>query len=87
MAAKPNCLIVVFMVAAVFFGFSAAKLSEKEMFGSKSLRCLVCKALVDEIEYKIGLVDPKKRVEKVASFRMGGSGQRQAEKTLVRQLG
>lgn len=66
------------------------KLSEKEMFGSKSLRCLVCRALKDEIEYRVGLVSPAKMIEKnVGGYRMGASGegqQQKKKKTLVSRL-
>ena len=86
MADQTLTVVVTLTIFALLGSVAGAKgkkkMSEKEMFGSKSLRCLVCKALVDEMEYKIGLVDPKKKIEKVASFRMDGSGQ-QAKKTRV----
>ncbi len=50
-------------------------LSEKEMFGSKSLRCLVCKALVEEFEYAVRSADPKRKIES-GSFRLRPDGQR-----------
>ena len=48
-------------------------MSEKEMFGSKSLRCLVCKALVEEFDYAIQKVDPKKKIG-VGSHTLSATG-------------
>lgn len=39
----------------------------------KELYCAVCRALVDEVSYSIGQVDPKKLVQ-VGSFRIDGKG-------------
>jgi len=48
--------------------------SEKvNLFDSKTLNCLVCKALVEEIEGAINKVDPAKKVE-VGTFRLNGDG-------------
>lgn len=47
--------------------------SEKHMFGSKALRCLVCKALLDELEYAISTANPAKKIEK-GSFRLTTDG-------------
>jgi len=46
---------------------------ENNLFDSKSLNCLVCKALVEEIEAAIHKVDPTKKVE-VGSHRLNGDG-------------
>jgi len=43
------------------------------LFDSKSLNCLVCKALVEEMEGAINKVDPAKKVE-VGTFRLNGDG-------------
>ena len=48
--------------------------SKKEnLFDNKTLNCLVCKALVDEIEALINKIDPAKKVE-VGSHRLNGDG-------------
>ena len=48
--------------------------SKKEsLFDHKTLNCLVCKALVDEIEALINKIDPAKKVE-VGSHRLNGDG-------------
>ncbi len=57
--------------------------SEKEMFGSKSLRCLVCKAVVEEFDAAITAVSPKKKVA-TGSFRLTASGER--ESRVVREI-
>jgi len=50
------------------------KASKKEnLFDSKTLNCLVCKSLVEEIEAAIFKVDPSKKVE-VGTFRLNGDG-------------
>ena len=49
------------------------KKSEKSLFDGKTLNCLVCRSLVDEIEAKINKVDPAKKVE-VGTFRLNGDG-------------
>jgi len=43
------------------------------LFDSKTLNCLVCKSLVDEIEAAILKVDPAKKVE-CGTFRLNGDG-------------
>ena len=43
------------------------------MFSSANLSCLVCKALVEEIEGAINKIDPAKKVE-VGSHRINGDG-------------
>ena len=54
--------------------FAKKKKSEKKaLFDSKTLNCLVCRSLVDEIEAKINSVDPAKKVE-VGTFRLNGDG-------------
>ena len=52
--------------------------SEKEMFGSKSLRCLVCRALVEEFNYAVTSVDPKKKVE-TGGYRLNAKGEREVK--------
>ncbi len=52
--------------------------SEKEMFGSKSLRCLVCRALVEEFNYAVTSVDPKKKVE-TGGYRLNARGEREVK--------
>ena len=48
--------------------------SKKEsLFDNKTLNCLVCKALVDEIEALINKIDPAKKVQ-VGSHRLNGDG-------------
>merc|ERR1719348_2779070 len=54
---------------------------KEELFSIKTLNCLVCKALVDEIEGMIYKVDPKKKVE-VGSFRIRGDGSQQGRKLI-----
>jgi len=43
------------------------------LFDNKTLNCLVCKALVEEIEALINKIDPAKKVE-VGSHRLNGDG-------------
>ena len=58
--------------------------SEKvNLFDSKTLNCLVCKALVEEIEGAINKVDPAKKVE-TGTFRLNGDGSQ--SKKLVKLL-
>ena len=59
------------------------KKSEKSLFDGKTLNCLVCRSLVDEIEAKINKVDPAKKVE-VGTFRLNGDGTQ--NRKLVRVL-
>ena len=66
------------IVLAVILTFSSVlakkkKKSDKSLFDGKTLNCLVCRSLVDEIEAKINKVDPAKKVE-VGTFRLNGDG-------------
>ena len=54
---------------------SKVQMTEKEMFGSKSLKCLVCQALVDEINVDIQMVSPTKMTQ-TGSFRLTAEGDR-----------
>ena len=49
------------------------KKSDKSLFDGKTLNCLVCRSIVDEIETAINKVDPAKKVE-VGTFRLNGDG-------------
>ncbi len=49
-------------------------MSEKEMFGSKSLKCLVCQKMVEEFQYKVSKVDRNKKISS-GSFRINSNGQ------------
>jgi len=50
------------------------KTQKKEnLFDSKTLNCLVCKSLVEEIEAAIFKIDPAKKVE-TGTFRLNGDG-------------
>lgn len=51
----------------------SASSQKVNLFDSKSLNCLVCKALVEEVEAAINKVDPSKKVE-VGTFRLNGDG-------------
>ena len=51
----------------------SAKKKKKNLFDNKTLNCLVCKALVDEIEALINKIVPAKKVE-VGSHRLNGDG-------------
>jgi len=46
---------------------------KEDLFSSATLKCLVCKALVEEIDHSIAKVDPKKKVE-VGTFRISSDG-------------
>jgi len=51
----------------------SASSQKVNLFDSKSLNCLVCKAIVEEVEAAINKVDPSKKVE-VGTFRLNGDG-------------
>ena len=70
------------LVASVLLLISLAEGKKKKksassqkvnLFDSKSLNCLVCKAIVEEVEAAINKVDPSKKVE-VGTFRLNGDG-------------
>ena len=50
-------------------------MSEKEMFGSKSLKCLVCQRMVEEFEHKISSVDKNKKIS-AGTFRIDSNGEK-----------
>ena len=49
------------------------KLPDSKMFDSLTLKCLVCRSLVDEFESEIYRVDPKKMID-TGTFRINGNG-------------
>ena len=46
---------------------------DASLFDSKTLNCLVCKSLVEEIDGAINKIDPAKKVE-TGSHRLNGDG-------------
>ena len=60
------------------------KMSEKEMFGSKSLKCLVCQKMVGEFEHKISKVDKKKKIS-TGNFRIKSDGGK-SETIVIKKL-
>jgi hypothetical protein len=59
-------------LALVFVGGGAQDTLPPERFGFVSLKCLVCQALVDEIDVAIALVDPNKK--RATGFRLTPTG-------------
>ena len=60
---------------------SEGKKKKKEnLFTSENLKCLVCKAVVEEVSAAINKVDPKKKIE-TGTFRLSPDGSQ--EKTVV----
>merc|ERR1719228_2561484 len=57
------------------------KKKKQSLFDSKTLNCLVCKALVEEIEALIHKVDPKKKVES-GTWRISGDGTQEGRKLI-----
>jgi hypothetical protein len=53
------------------------------LLSSETLKCLVCKSLVEELEAAVAKVDPRKKIE-TGSFRLDGAGAQ--TKTLVRMM-
>ena len=45
------------------------------MFGSKSLKCLVCQRMVEEFEHKISSVDRNKKIA-AGTFRIDANGEK-----------
>lgn len=69
-------LVSVLLVLSVVEGKKKKKSKSSEkvnLFDSKNLNCLVCKAVVEELEAAINKVDPAKKVE-VGTFRLNGDG-------------
>ena len=69
-------LTTLFLILLVVEAKKKKKSKETEkvnLFTSKTLNCLVCKALVEEIEGAINKVDPAKKVE-TGTFRLNGDG-------------
>lgn len=66
---------IIFSVLILSLLVSAKKKKSKKenLFDNKTLNCLVCKSLVEEIEAAINKIDPAKKVE-VGSHRINGDG-------------
>lgn len=69
-----SCLFVIFSLTDGGKKKKKSNTAGKEnLFDSKTLNCLVCKSLVEEIEAAIFKVDPNKKVE-TGTFRLNGDG-------------
>ena len=58
---------------------------DASLFDSKTLNCLVCKALVEEIDGAINKVDPAKKVES-GSQRLNGDGTKNTKLVSVKKI-
>ena len=77
-------IIFAVLLLSSYISAKKKKTSKKEnLFDNKTLNCLVCKSLVEEIEAAINKIDPSKKVE-VGSHRINGDGTQ--NKKLVRFL-
>lgn len=72
-----SVVVVLALVAATAEGKKKKK--GTSLFDSKTLNCLVCRALVEEIEGMIYKVDPNKKVE-TGTWRLSGDGTQQGRK-------
>jgi hypothetical protein len=73
-------LVLAVVLAVAAFGEAKKKKAKKEsLFDTKTLNCLVCKALVEEVEAMINMVDPKKKVE-TGTWRLSGGGDQEGRK-------
>jgi len=67
-------IIFAVLLLSSYISAKKKKTSKKEnLFDNKTLNCLVCKSLVEEIEAAINKIDPSKKVE-VGSHRINGDG-------------
>lgn len=77
-------ILFAFIVALFVFNFQEIQAKKKKkttkppqddskMFDSKTLKCLVCKNVVEEFEAAIWKVDPKKMID-TGTFRVDGQG-------------
>lgn len=79
-----SLLAVIFLSQETLAGSKKTKKKTKSSnkgFDSKTLKCLVCRAVVDEFEAAIHKVDPKKVVE-AGSFRVSPDGSQKGTKTV-----
>ena len=53
-------------------------IDDTKMFDSKTLKCLVCKNLIDELEATIYKVDPKKMID-TGTFRVNEKGEQKRQ--------
>jgi hypothetical protein len=53
---------------------SSKKVPDSKMFDSSTLKCLVCRAIVDEFKSEIYKVDPKKMID-TGTFRVNEKGE------------
>jgi len=68
--------IALFLLATTTHAKKKKTKKAEPIFDSKTLKCLVCKSLVEEIEAEIFKVDPAKKVE-VGTFRLKPDGTQQ----------
>jgi hypothetical protein len=67
-----TCLLLVHH-SGVTSAKKKAKKGAKQLFTAETLKCLVCQSLVEEINFAIDKVDPKKKVE-TGTFRLNSDG-------------
>ena len=65
--------VLIWLTALALVAGGKKQMTEKEMFSSQSLKCLVCQKMIVEFEWAFSQTDPQKKVE-VGSFRLTPSG-------------
>ncbi|XP_023336654.1 protein canopy homolog 2 isoform X2 [Eurytemora carolleeae] len=68
-----NLLWLVGSLLVVCGVLEGKKKGKDGLFSSDTLKCLVCQSLVEEIEFLINKVDPKKKIE-TGTFRLNSDG-------------
>ncbi|XP_055612629.1 protein seele-like [Uranotaenia lowii] len=72
-------------ISAVIIGslinISSAQMPSARPISSKEVKCLVCKATMNEMEIAVGKVDPKKKVE-IGDYRLDATGDSKNRKTI-----
>ena len=61
------------------------KVEDKDLFDSKTLKCLVCQNLADEFLSAVHMIDPAKMID-TGTFRINGQGEQKRSVVRIRKL-
>ncbi|XP_053695439.1 protein seele-like [Sabethes cyaneus] len=82
MKTETCCLLTVVGTILLLAGFAAAQHPAARPIDSKEVKCLVCKATMNEMELAVSKVDPKKKID-VGDYRLDATGDSKKKKTIL----
>ncbi|XP_058449277.1 protein seele [Malaya genurostris] len=77
-----TCYLLLAAITMIFTGLVSGQHPAARPISSKEVKCLVCKATMNEMESAVSKVDPKKKID-VGDYRLDATGDSKKKKTIL----